>query len=47
MTDYHIKQEGIIETLNTNRVTFVKMMKDNSFSDNHKTLLFQKYGGLL
>ena len=33
MKEFGVKQEALIETINTTRVTFGKKMKDNSFSD--------------
>lgn len=47
MSNYGVKQEAIIEQLNTNRVTFTKKKKDNSFDESDRVLLYQKWGKLL
>jgi hypothetical protein len=39
--EYGVKKEAI------NRVTFAKMMKDNSFDQYHKARLYLKYRGIL
>jgi hypothetical protein len=47
LNDFGIKQEALIEVIKSNRVTFAKKMKDNSFSDEDKILILKKYGALL
>lgn len=47
LNEFGIKQEVIIELINSNRVTFGKKLKDNSFSDDEKTKILNKYGALL
>jgi hypothetical protein len=47
MNEFGVKQEALIETIKTTRVTFGKKMKDNSFSDEEKRLILSKYGKLL
>lgn len=47
MEEFGVKQEAIISCLNTNRVTFGKKMKDNSFTESEKSMLILKYGALL
>lgn len=47
MNDFGIKQEALIETINSNRVTFAKKLKDNSFTEKEKQLILDKYGKLL
>lgn len=47
MKEFGVKQEALIETINTTRVTFGKKMKDNSFSDVEMRLILDKYGKLL
>ena len=45
--DFGVKQEAIIKTLNSNRVTFAKKMRDNSFDEKDRKSLHEKYGSLL
>jgi hypothetical protein len=45
--EYGVKREVIIETMESNRVTFAKKLKDNSFSDDEKDSIYRKYGGLM
>jgi hypothetical protein len=47
LNEFHIKQEALIEVIKSNRVTFAKKMKDNSFSEEEKVLILNKYGSLL
>jgi hypothetical protein len=47
MNEFGVKQEAIIATINSNRVTFGKKLNDNSFSDKEKELILSKYGSLL
>lgn len=47
INDYGVKREAIINCLNSNRPTFSKKMKDNSFNDADRFLLYNKYGALL
>jgi hypothetical protein len=47
MKDFGVKQEYIIQLINSNRVTFKKKMNTNDFSDAEKNLILQKYGKLL
>lgn len=47
LNDFGIKQEALIEVIKSNRVTFAKKMKDNSFSEEEKALILNKYGSLL
>lgn len=46
INDYGVKKEKIIEILETNRVTFAKKMKDNSFSEDDKYKLKLVYKDL-
>ncbi len=45
--DYGVKKEAIINCLKSNRPTFSKKMRDNSFNDADRFLLYNKYGALL
>ena len=47
LNEFGIKQEAIIELINSNRVTFGKKLKDNSFTEEEKTVILNKYGALL
>jgi hypothetical protein len=47
INDYGVKKEAIINTIGSNRVTFAKMMKDNSFNPHHRARLYLKYRGIL
>lgn len=47
INDYGVKKEAIISTIGSNRVTFAKMMKDNSFDPAHRNRLHSKYKGIL
>jgi DNA-binding protein Fis len=47
MTDFGVKQEKIIEVLGTNRVTFGKKLKDNSFTPDDCHRLNVKFGKIL
>ncbi|HZK68772.1 MAG TPA: hypothetical protein VFC36_04150 [Paludibacter sp.] len=47
MNEFGVKQEALIETINSNRVTFGKKMADNSFTDGEKGQILLKYGKLL
>ena len=45
--DFGIKKRMIIETLDTNRVTFGKKMKDNSFTSDDCHRINDKFGKFL
>ena len=45
--DYGVKKEAIIAVLDSNRPTFSKKMKDNSFEQIDKVRLYSKYRGIL
>lgn len=47
MNEYGVKQEKIIEILETNRVTFGKKMKDNSFTPEDCHNINNKFGKFL
>jgi len=47
LNEFGVKQEALIEVIKSNRVTFTKKMKDNSFSEDEKALILNKYGALL
>lgn len=47
MNEFGVKQEALIETIGSNRVTFGKKMADNSFSPIEKERILLKYGKLL
>jgi hypothetical protein len=47
MNEFGVKQEALIETINSTRVTFGKKLKDNSFSNEEIRLILDKYGKLL
>lgn len=47
LNEFGIKQEVIIELINSNRVTFGKKLKDNSFTEEEKAKILNKYGALL
>ena len=45
--EFGVKQEYIIQLINSNRVTFKKKMNTNDFFFFFKNLILQKYGKLL
>lgn len=45
--DYGVKREAIISQLNSNRVTFGKKLKDNSFDQFDRKAIYDKWGALL
>lgn len=47
LTEFGIKQEALILTINSNRVDFGRKLKDNSFTEMDKQLILLKYGSLL
>lgn len=47
MNEFGVKQEALIETIGSNRVTFAKKMADNSFSASDVEKVMLKYGKLL
>jgi len=47
LSEFGIKQEALIQVINSNRVSFTKKMKDNSFSEEEKAMIINKYGSLL
>jgi hypothetical protein len=47
MNEFGVKQEALIETINSTRVTFGKKLRDNTFTDDEKRLILEKYGKLL
>lgn len=47
MNEFGVKQEALIDTINSTRVTFGKKLKDNTFTDGEKRLIMDKYGKLL
>lgn len=47
MDDFGIKQEAIIALIKSNRNSFGKKMKDNTFTEKDKMLILEKYGSLL
>ena len=46
INEYGVKQEAIISTIGSNRVTFGKKLKDNSFTSDEYSKLNSKYGKL-
>lgn len=47
ITEFHIKKVGLVELIGTNRVSFDKKMKDNSFTILEQNAILSKYGVLL
>ena len=47
LNEFGIKQEALISLINSNRVTFAKNLKYNSFDKQEETLILSKYGSLL
>jgi len=47
ISDYGIKQEYIINLINSNRVTFPKKLENNDFSEEEKNKINEKYGTLM
>lgn len=47
INDYHIKKIALINLIDSNKVTFDKKMKDNTFSGLEQSLILSKYGALL
>ena len=47
LEDFGVKQEAIIELIESNRVTFGKKLESNTFTDREKELILNKYGALL
>jgi len=47
INEFGIKREYLIELINSNRVTFPKKLKDNTFTEEEKLKILSKYGNLL
>lgn len=47
LNEFHIKQQALIELIDSNRVTFPKKIKDNSFEPEEEKKILEKYGSLL
>ena len=47
LKDFHIKQQAIIDLIDSNRVTFPKKIKNNTFDPEEKEKILKKYGSLL
>jgi len=47
MEDFGIKQEAIIALINSNRNTFGRKMKDNTFTQEEQKKIMERYGSLL
>lgn len=47
LDDFGVKQEAIIELINSNRVTFGKKLESNTFTEKERELILNKYGSLL
>lgn len=47
MKEYGVKQEAIYSHLGVSRITFWSRMKDNSFSDEEKDRIMEKFGAFL
>ena len=47
INDYGIKQEYIIDLINSNRVTFPKKLDSNDFSYEEREKIRAKYGALM
>lgn len=45
--EYGIKRQAIIQTIGSNRPSFQKKMKDNSFTEQEKNLFMAKYGAFV
>lgn len=47
LNEFHIKQQALIDLIDSNRVTFPKKIKDNSFEPEEEKKILEKYGSLL
>ena len=47
INDFGVKKEAIIKHIGSNRVSFSKKLNDNSFTNNEKILIKNKWGALL
>lgn len=47
MEEYGIKQQALIDLINSNRVSFPRKVKDNSFEPEEEKAILNKYGSLL
>jgi len=47
INEYHIKRNAIIDLISSNRVSFGRKLKDNSFSQDEQNTILNKYGSLL
>lgn len=47
INEYGIKQEFIIDLIESNRVTFPKKLESNGFTDEEKAKIREKYGALM
>lgn len=45
--DYGVKKQALIKLIDSNRVTFPKKIKDNSFEPEEERKILEKYGSLL
>lgn len=46
INDFGVKQNAIIDLINSDRVSFGRKLKDNTFTENEKKIIEKKYGGL-
>ena len=47
INEFHIKKVALINLIGSNKVTFEKKLSDNSFTEDEKSKILNKYGSLL
>ena len=47
INEFHVKQIALIELIGSNKVSFKNKMNTNTFTDNEKSAILNKYGSLL
>jgi len=47
INDYHVKKIALINLIESNKVTFDRKLKDNTFDEKEKSIIINKYGKLL
>lgn len=47
INEFHIKQIALINLISSNKITFAKKRNDNTFTEEEKTIILNKYGKLL
>ena len=45
--DFHVKKIALVNLIDSNKVSFDKKLKDNSFEPEEEKIIMDKYGALL